>query len=436
MSRPPFARGMRSALLAPLILATASLPFLESPLPAIEVVGDTEPEYLARTFRPRWRLAEITDVFREIEHEVERPVQISPRVTEDISRRVLLIERERIPVRRVLELLEETQGLHIVIEPLLVRVLTAEEEKERRRRPVNLDLREYGLFTNAGRSRASVTTQSIDEEYEEALTPFSFGDDHEEFHDLFAWHLDRWIDRPDAVVDVRGTGAILLRLTPEEESSMRTTLEEIADRELARTHWRVSSGFLPGSSETLGGVLPASEVSLLRQSMLELEEFTLSLVSGMTVHVGSGSASLRVGDAEVNQSGVFPVTNPVMRTDRFGRRLRLVARPGLAHTFLDYSFTWTTSVSDATTRRLRVPGATIPGTMGASWNDRKEGSGSVNTWSRPPMISPEVSFALEERAIARYAPEGELCLPRGTGVVIIGELDGRSVAICFEEVTP
>ena len=215
----PAARGdLRRGRTRSLALLFAFLSLPAVPIFAVDTPSGA-PDYLERTLRPRWRLESIEVALAEIERVIDRPVQVSWEV-EDEGIEVILIERKKLSVRRILELLEENYGLHCIAEPLRIVVETQGEERRRRRRPVNLDLRDYGLFFRASGSVSPVALGSNDSDDDGGGSPFDFGSDEEELGDLpseLASLLDEFGGNDfDSSESLRGTGALLLRLTPEE----------------------------------------------------------------------------------------------------------------------------------------------------------------------------------------------------------------------------
>ena len=105
---------------------------------AVELPEAGAPDWLQRTMRPRWRLATLREAVADIQRVIELPVvaisqcRVSGTTTSGYSGRATATIVDSI------ELLEQTQGLHIRIEDLRLVIETPDEKQSRRRRMVTI----------------------------------------------------------------------------------------------------------------------------------------------------------------------------------------------------------------------------------------------------------------------------------------------------------
>ena len=417
----------------------AAMLFLLAISPPAALAVDTPagaPEYLERTLRPRWRLETIDVVLAEIERVIDRPVQASTGVFEDRRIQVILIERKKLSLSSILTLLEENYDLHCIAEPLRLVVETRAEERIRRRRPVNLDLRDYGLFFWAPPVTTQVRITSNDSSDYDSGSPYNFGSDREQDDGDLPFELQALLDEfndedSSGGGSLRGTGALLLQLTPEEEVTVRGVLEDLAKSKLARTHWRVHFGLLPGSAETRGGVVSGETARAVADLLIEPERLSLSAIDGQEAFARSGSAERTVSDIEVNQTGPYPVVNPVIDVPLAGSSIRLRVSTGVENSLLCYRAMWHAFVGQVKRSKVRTPSVTRPGQN--SVNVKKDGAATAS--QRPEESIPGSIMEIEDRPLGRWDSVGEAFIPRGSGLILLGVVEGRAAAIVFEEVT-
>ena len=134
----------------------------------------------------------------------------------------------------------------------------------------------------------------------------------------------------------------------------------------------------------------------------------------------------------MNFTGRYPILMPVMRTPQSIRSLKLRVHSGNDHKLLTYEANWRMIREETSETKVISPKVIEPGAMGASLS--KEGK--VNSWSRPSEQIPESVFEISHSIVDRWDPEGEVFLPNGSALVLLGTVEGRSAAIVIEEVTP
>ena len=432
MASPP--RERRRPPRAGFLLALLGVVFATTLVPAIDTPSGS-PEYLQEKFRPRWRFAEIEGVAHDLERQIDRPVQITDGVRDLYDLAIVLVERSSQTVQETLEVLEAQSPLNFIAEPLRLVIETKEEERERRRRPVQLSLRDYGLFFKPQTQTLFVNVRSHDETRDDSIgSSFDFGGDEEVEPELpfeLRSFLDELAELGDGESDsaIRGTGALLLRLTPEEEQAIRTVLERSSAARFRQLTWKVHFGFLSIASETSGGILPAEELPAVLESLDERRTRTITVSNGARGSVQIGAAERRVHNVEANQTGRFPVLNPVLSTPLTIQSLHLTAFEGRSHTLLSFDAFWHQLLPKAKTSTIIAPRVTEPGVSTGSNKD-----GQVRISTSPPSLIPGSKYQIHHNVLDRWDPAGDVFVPHGSGLVLLGTIDGKTAAIILEEV--
>lgn len=413
-----------------LLLATAMLSFVSAVDPQ-----ESLPEYVQRSIRPEWRLAELDDVLDQLEQIIEKPVSRSSGILE-WEHAVTLIDEDKVTVLETLTVLEETQGLRFVAEPLRLIAMTETEHRQRQRRLVNLDLRDYGLFITPPDFGGPIIS------YDEAgggASPFDFDGEEElpfDIEDLVGiFRSDTDVEKPES--DLRGRGNLMVLVTEEEERAMRAVLGRLYQILIRRSAWRVHFGLLPRDIEFRGGVLPGAEAQAIAEQLDERETLQLSGMNGQLVTAGGLGVSNLVVDVEVNQTGRFPVLNPVVRRRQTGKSVDLKAFIGLDHVLLEFHASWTETLGDRTTRPLRRPPTIDPAhVFSRATGTKKANSVGVSSSAslEPAHVEPGLRIDMERQTMWYWQPRGEVFIPRDHALVLAAERDGRRLAIVIEEV--
>lgn len=420
------------------ILATVLLvvPCLLALAPAVRGIDTPlgEPPYLAKEVRPKWRLAALPEVIEEIAREIELPVSPSEGVESlgDVS--VVLIEEERATWREVLELLERHYDLAFTAEPLRLRIETGVEARARTRRLVNLDLRDYGIFFRAKRNLPTVRVVSYDEAGGEP-SPFDFAGEEDNYElDHFLESVSEFIEEQHSA-QVRGTGNLMVLATPEEEASLRRIIEGLYETALRRSRWRVHFGYLPAATVTAGGVVPIEEARAIAAALEEPERLTVGAMQNEEVLAVRARDEAIADDAEINQTGAYPVLNPVVLSARAGHSIRLRAIVGLERTLLIFSAEWAERLEPVRRGTIRVPPSLSDGTVDLQVTRKGEESTGRSSANLPPThFRRGTEIEVQQRSIWSWTPRGEAFVPAGRGLILLGDRDGRRTAIVIEEV--
>jgi len=117
-------------------------------LSALEMSPETK-SYLSITIQPVWRNESLLAVLREIGKDVSKPLVLSPHLEAPEAQMpaVVFIAEKNMTTKEVIEILERTQNLHVTAENGRLLVETKAEWLTRVRRPVRIDLHEYGILT-------------------------------------------------------------------------------------------------------------------------------------------------------------------------------------------------------------------------------------------------------------------------------------------------
>ncbi|MGE3166576.1 MAG: hypothetical protein AB7O52_16875 [Planctomycetota bacterium] len=398
-------------------------------------IAEPAPEYLQAKIRPQWRLLPMAEALKELGDEIEKPVAISRGLAESDSV-VVLLENDRSTVREILELLERTQDLHFSAEPLRIRVETGSEHRRSQRRLVNLNLRDYGLFfiprTNVPRPRNG----------------FGLGDgENSHFRDWWEEKEPR-ID-PNQLIDVlstegdpldaeiRGTGNLMVLATTDEEARLRANLDELYGVLRRTSTWRVHFGWLPEGQITAGGLLPDATLQALVKQLEQTQTLSLAALDTQNVTASREVARSFVRDVDIDLTGLDPVMNPAVDTASDGLVAQLRPLIGLESTLLVFHAEWTELSPPAKRETVRVPATTSPASASTtSKAEDRQGGATVTqtTSSRPTHLDPGVTLEIQPEARWEWRPSGEVFVPRGYGLVLVGPGGKRSRVIVFEEV--
>lgn len=404
-------RSCQVLLRATLLMVCALLPSIGF---AIDAPG-AAPDYLNRSVRPQWRMIDLGDAFRDLGDEIEKPVALSEGV-EERERRVLLLEDTKSTVREVLELLERTHDLHFTAEPLRLVVRTGAEQRQRQRRLVNLNLRDYGVFFRP-RDQFVQTPLLGPDQYTDGVSAFSdWEEDEQGLFDL-EFLLDFLDTDEDSDAQIRGRGNLMLMVTPREEVRLRSLFEQIYEMVTRRSSWTVHFGTLPKSTQIRGGVRPEAEIAPILEQLKDRTELAATALDSQSVSAGTGNYEASIPDAEVNQTGRFPVVNPVVNTVSGGRTATLTPSIGIDKTLLAFEVQWVDLEPRGTPRNVRVPGISAPAAGGA----------------QAPHWSSGMTFKLDQRVVWEWKPQGEVYVPQGHGVVLLTQRDDRILVVVLRE---
>ncbi|MEM7260782.1 MAG: hypothetical protein AAF488_02260 [Planctomycetota bacterium] len=399
---------------------------------AVDIPSDP-PEYLQLTIRPQWRLVDLNEAMAQLGEEIEKPVALSGHV-KDANPTLILLEDQKSTVLEVLELLERTHDLHFTAEPLRLVVLTGTEHRRRQRALVNLNLRDYGLFFRP-RSGSSYPTLNSDDESDGA-SPFGFAEEDE---DEFPFELLNFLETIQSItgggdVEVRGTGNLMLMVTPKEEARLRALCDQLYSMIVRRSSWTVHFGTLPADSQATGGIVEREAIRNLVESLKDRVELSATAMNGQSVTAWRGIYRPDVQDAEVNQTGAYPVVNPVVLGSTGGRRVRLQPHVGLSRTLLSFNAEWTEVSPEVSKAEIDSPASLVGSRSSTNGTTSKDGKTQEWTLHQPEQADPGRKLTLTQRTIWEWKPKGEVFVPSDHGLVILGLHGDERIAIVFEEV--
>ncbi len=421
---------MRTFLAA---LATFAIGGTLPPAHAIEVAGDP-PDFLSATLRPRWRLVDLEDVLNEISTLVEKPVARSEEV-EDFESPVVLIEEGTLTVRETLELLERSQDLHFRVEPLRISAMTGSEHRRTSRRLVNVSLRDFGLFFQPRDFDAPEV--GFAHRFESSRNgDFELPSPEDVLEKLTTLALPSSGLSEDGEASMRGEGNLWVHATEAEEAALRKELAAFSELSQRSSRFRVRFGYLPPSVETAGCFLPLAELERLAADLEGLVTLELSVKSGQQAAASALDQEATFVDAEVNQTGPYPVLNPVLNDLGIGKSAQLRAFHGLDHTLLESRLAWAEREGEPRAQHVGRPAKLDAGSakidVQASEGNKRDVKGSAAIHA--PTVDPGLEFDITQQPHWVWRPAGEVFLTAGVGLALIAPRGDRRAAALIEEV--
>ncbi len=404
-----------------------------STAPAVEFVGDP-PAYLGQRYRADWRMAPLTTVLDGIAAFIEKPVVRSEAVRGRAAEPVLQIDEKKVTLREALELLEATQRLHFIAEPLRLRVETDQDARDSRRRAVNLHLSDFGSFISPR-----------DFPGEELAFPVSNRGGGG--FDLFGGaSMEPEVLDPQDVLDLMRTassggdmqlrgGNVFLLVTPEEEVAMRERLTEQFARISRRCSWKVTFGILAADQSFATGLVADAEATAIAARLTSARTLLVGGMSGQRVSARDLEERSIVSGIEV----VGHRHDPVVEILRLGRVADIRALAGLRMTMVDFSLRWAEPIGESRMQDVRrdagSPGIDLSGTLTLEQKDDKHQNGGFSLTGLGGGIDRGQTTTLELPELWTWQPRGEVFLPPGTSLVLsAGHPAGRAVIVM--EATP
>lgn len=419
----------------PFVASCVGVLVLACALPAFAVdIPAARPDYLDRPIRPEWRLSELSEVLDDVLEIIERPISRSDGVG-DWDDGIIFIEEEKITVLETLEVLEETQGLHFIAEPLRLVAMTREEFLRNQRRLVNFNLRDYGIFFQPLDHQLSIATY---DESDDGASPFDYGAEEEDI--TFDLEALVGVLRSDGGLDdaeLRGSGNLMVLATEQEEAALRSVLDRVYELVARRSSWRVHFGLVPRDVDAVGGIVDVAYARELAGQLDEHDVVQLSGMNGQLVLGGNRKERDIVMDVEVNQTGAFPVLNPVVQRVPLGRSVEIRPILGLEHTLLVFDALWSELDGVAAEDVVRRPPMVDPPrAWGSAELDKNGDKTSVreSVSISPARIEPGKQLNMERQRVWRWNPRGEVFVPKEKALVLVGAREGRRLAIILEEV--
>lgn len=393
---------------------------------SLDVPGGQEPSYLATQLRPDWRRAALAEVLLVIEQAIELPVARSEGVAEVERMPVVFVDGDRRPLREVLSALEHAYDLHFIAEPLRLLVLTAEDARDRRRRPVEVQLGEYVVALQRSSTRSNPPLG-----FASGSQPSGGGGGF----DLMGGgggfagpHLGVSAEQLAALLEqvftgthlrLGETGQAFLSMTPEEERAMRDLLAERFAEASRTSTWRIHFGVLPRDAELETGLVPRDALAAVVDGLRDARRLQVSGLADQEVVAGAVEERRHLADLEVASSGRL---DPVLEVVRLGRQVRLRAVPGYGFTFLDIRAEWAdegewreeTLRRPATTGGREAVAIEIEGDQ--KQDDDPAWTGSVSL--EAPVRQHGETYPIELPAFWSWRPRLELFLPHGHALVL------------------
>jgi hypothetical protein len=354
-------------------------------------------------------------VLGEIGKATGKPVVATPAVQAlGGSRQVIILDDRKSPLRETLERLESVQDLRFTAEPLRLLVESAADAQARRRRPVDLDLSEYMLFSTVRDFPGPELGLGVrmSDAGGNAMGGASLDPQLTDPTEVIGW-LRRICESGE--MKQHGRTALQVLATPEEEAALRKALAEHLAASTRQTTWRISWGLAPAVGALTTGIIPAADAARTAAALEPRIVEMLHALPGQRVHGGRLHEQSYVGDAEIVASRLDPVTN-VLTT---GRQADLRPVPGSSLTMLEYRLSWV-DVTAMTT-------ATVGEGAGAAPPPAKEGEDAA-------PAPPGEQLQLQLPALWTWQPVGDVFLPHGQSLVLCAEHPQGRAVVVLEEV--
>ncbi len=423
----------RVALIAALFLSLPGQRLL-----AVDVVGQP-PGYSTEKFRAEWHQKPLAKVLDDLSGWIEKPVTRSAEVSALGARTVTLADEHKVPLRETLEVLERTQQLHITIEPLRLRIETAENFRDRTRRQVDLNLRDYGTFFVPLDTAAKNLAVAIPTDFA-GISLLAGGDEKGRTpgagkNQAATSLLERLRSQGhDGGMELRGNGNIFMLLTPDEETATRASLVELYRVMVRRTDWRVTFGTLPTTEAPAGGLMSRSDAEALVLRLKNPRSLSLTSMNGQRVNAATRTDRAYLADLEV----VSEHLDPTVKVLSLGQSADLRALAGFNCTWVGFSLAWADPLADPPTSEVSaVGGPRRP--VDSTMTLKKDEAGPVTATVTPTPASAGLhgeSVAITKPTWWTWQPQGECYLPSQSALVLVSEHPAGRAVIVLSETTP
>lgn len=406
-------------------------------LPALEIIGEP-PKYLAEKFRAEWRMKPLKDVLDELGRFLEKPLVRSANVTALLNERlVALVDDKKLTLRETLELLESSQDLHFIAEPLRLRAETWEDFRDRKRRPVNLNLRDYSLFGELRDFPAPA--------YGYVAGSTNGGGGFNLYRAADGKKANGGSPDPGSVVDwlqklsssggleLRGHGNVYVLVTDEEEAAMRKGLEEMHARTTRGSGWRVSFGTLAAADAFTTGIIPTADATKLVARLQNRDAVTLEAISGQRVNAATRRQQAHLSDLDVVSYQYDPKID-VLNT---GHSADLRPTIGMNFTWLSFHLAWVdpleTATSDAVNPVRGAAGGSTTSTTTTEKEKDKDTQKTVTITQDSGTARIGGQMQITKPTLWSWQPRGECYLAKGSALVFAAEHPaGRAIIIVQE----
>jgi hypothetical protein len=400
--------------------------------PALEIVGDA-PKYLDEKSRAEWRMKPLRQVLDDIANAIEKPLTRSNGVEQlcgAAGRVVLLVDDHKVPLRETLEILERIQGLHIVAEPLRLQVETAADFRDRQRRLVNFNLRDYAAFfapadfpahrlgpVGDGWSGGSIVLGGNANDAQQAP-------DDQGVMDFVAKATEH------GDMQLRGHGNVYLSATADEEAEVRRNLAEVYRVKTRRTEWTVVFGTMGAGDAFPTGVVPIADAQALAARLHDAQTLSLASMGGQRVHAMTEERRSVLEDSEI----VSQRHDPKVSVSRTGRCADLRPIAGHVSTWIGFHLSWVDPLPDTATD-VRSTGDTGDGEKSVSLELKKneEDTKQATLSLAPGQRVTGESLPLTLSSVWTWQPIGECYLEKGTAMIFAAEHPAGRAVIVLEE---
>ncbi len=417
--------GLRIALLPCLTACLATFSALSASLMALEQVGEP-PKYLTEKFRADWRMKPLKGVLDELGNFLENPLVRSASVNalgED--RLIALVANKKITLRETLELLERSQDLHFTAETLRLRVETWEDFRDRKRHPVNLNLRDYAVFSSVSDFPApnfGYVGRGGDGSGGGIFSLFNAD----------ASSVVEWLQKisSNGGLELRGHGNVFVLATDEEEAAMRKALLEVHVRITQGSGWRVTFGTLPANETFTAGIVPTADAAKLAARLQNRDAVTLQAINGQRVNAASRRQQAYLGDLDVINAKYDPVIS-VLNT---GHSADLRPTIGMNFTLLSFQLAWVEPVETTTVEALHPEQIDAGSTTSTTTNEKdKDAAQTVTVTHESGTTHGGEQVKISKPTVWSWQPRGECYLAKGSALIFAAEhTAGRALIIVQE----
>jgi hypothetical protein len=392
---------------------------------ALEQVGEP-PKYLTEKFRADWRMKPLKGVLDELGNFLENPLVRSASVNalgED--RLIALVANKKITLRETLELLERSQDLHFTAETLRLRVETWEDFRDRKRHPVNLNLRDYAVFSSVSDFPApnfGYVGRGGDGSGGGIFSLFNAD----------ASSVVEWLQKisSNGGLELRGHGNVFVLATDEEEAAMRKALLEVHARITQGSGWRVTFGTLPANETFTAGIVPTADATKLAARLQNRDAVMLQAINGQRVNAASRRQQAYLGDLDVINSKYDPVIS-VLNT---GHSADLRPTIGMNFTLLSFHLAWVDPVETTTVDVLHPGHVDAGSTTSTTTNEKdKDAAQTVTVTHESGTTHGGEQVKISKPTVWSWQPRGECYLTKGSALIFAAEhTAGRALIIVQE----
>lgn len=406
-------------------------------LPALEVVGEVP--YLDRRIRPEWRLESLENVLATVAKLAEKPLATGS----DLGRqqkelRVAYVEEGKVTLRECITALESAYDVAITAEPLRILAESRIDRRDRRRRPVDLDLRDYGMFVVPRDMPGRVLGEPEHAGGGGGFFLMAPAMQREAKTEDVLELLNQALDNQGALLR---SHQIRVSATPEEEAAARALLEDRARYALATRRWRATFGTCPPGIAT-GFVDEAAAVALVAR-LEQVQTIELSAMNDQRVHGTARTERSLISDAEV----VSGRLDPTIGVQSLGRAADLRCHAGNAFLQIRYAFGWVDEAQPWTSSEIRGPASSPPTTLKTEATASKDAGTTADASGGQPQLSLDASaettapprdpgerMALTLPVTWSWRPSGQVALPIGSTLVLCAPSRDRLAVIVLQEV--